>query len=81
MKKFINKLASNLVYTKKWQLYTDYIAIICGSILVYQRWTNNSMSGFIIWSLFTLIALFRLKQNNWKFVSKDDIDNELKEDK
>jgi len=71
MKKFINKFIQYQGYTKKWSMYADYASILFGSILVYQKWMDDRMSGVVIWSLFTILALFRLIYNHGKFVPEN----------
>ena len=71
MNKFINKFIQYQQYTKKYSMYADYASILFGSILVYHNLMNDRIIGVIIWSLFTISALFRLNYNNWKFSTEN----------
>ena len=71
MKKLLNKFIQYQQYTKKSSMYGDYASILFGSIFVYHKLMNDRIIGVILWSLFTILPLFRLIYNNGKFSSEN----------
>ena len=55
-------------YTKKWHLYSDYIALLCSSFLIYRNWFYEASAfGTVIWIFIGGLSLYRLKFNDRKF--------------
>ena len=55
-------------YTKKWHLYSDYIALLCSSILLYRNWFYKADAlNTVIWIFIGGLSLYRLKFNDRKF--------------
>ena len=55
-------------YTKKWHLYSDYVALICSSLLIYRNWFYEANAfGTVIWIFIGGLSLYRLKFNDRKF--------------
>ena len=64
----MNKFFKGYKYTKKWHLYSDYVALLCSSILLYRNWFYEADAfGTVIWMLIAGLSLYRLKYNNGKF--------------
>ena len=67
----MKKFSISYKYTNKWQLYADYLIMICALILIYRRlFYESNMIGAIIWIFIAILPLYRLKYNNGKFNDK-----------
>ena len=68
MEDFMKKLFEKGEYTKKWHLYSEYVAFLCSLYLIYRNWfyEANAIST-VFWIFLGGLSLYRLKFNDRKF--------------